>query len=283
MSTAVYLVYGDLHGRVLPAFRLAAVWAREHSVPVAGILQVGDLGYFPDLSRLDKATLRYASDDPMELGVQFVVQPSAEADAVFGEPNVPERLWFTAGNHEDFEALEQCGSRRASNFAVDAYQRVYCIGDGQVTELPGPLRVGALWGVDGDAPIRRQNAPSRGRINARSATQLAYDCFDVLLTHDSPRDALIPNAGSAAIRDIIRTAQPAFAFFGHHRGTGRQVVGEYGKTQVYHLSGLEMRKHGVHAEEASVGVLTWDGETGTFQYLDSAWLRTFTRQNWRHR
>src|SRR5579859_1149322 len=121
IDEAVYLVFGDLHGRVLPAFQLAIAWGRQHSVRVAGILQVGDLGYFPDTSRLDKATARYAARDPMELGVQLVTQPSREADAVFAEPDVPESLWFTAGNHEDFEALESWGSGagRASCFPVD--------------------------------------------------------------------------------------------------------------------------------------------------------------------
>src|SRR5262245_4902644 len=65
-----YLVFGDLHGRVLPAFRLAAAWSREHGTRVEGLLQVGDLGYFPDPCRLDVATLRHALDDPLELGVQ---------------------------------------------------------------------------------------------------------------------------------------------------------------------------------------------------------------------
>ena len=85
MSAQTYLVFGDLHGRILPAFRLATVWAREHATPVAGILQVGDLGYFPDISRLDKATLRHAKDDPTELGAQGIIAPNQLADAVFDD------------------------------------------------------------------------------------------------------------------------------------------------------------------------------------------------------
>ena len=73
MSTATYLVFGDLHGRVLPAFRLALVWQREHEERVAGLLQVGDLGYFPDLGRLDRATRKHARNDDLELGVLQVV------------------------------------------------------------------------------------------------------------------------------------------------------------------------------------------------------------------
>ena len=60
MGPATYLVFGDLHGRVLPAFKLAQAWSREHGVALAGLLQVGDLGYFPEPSRFDKATQRHA-------------------------------------------------------------------------------------------------------------------------------------------------------------------------------------------------------------------------------
>ena len=83
MSQATYLIFGDLHGRVLPAFRLAMAWGREHGVRIDGLLQVGDLGYFPDHTRLDKATIRHAAADPMELGVQLVTAHNREADEVF--------------------------------------------------------------------------------------------------------------------------------------------------------------------------------------------------------
>jgi hypothetical protein len=164
---AIYVVFGDLHGRVLPAFRLAGAWASEHKVRVDGILQVGDLGHFPDPSRLDKATARYAARDPLELGVQLVTQPSPEADAVFSEPDLPDSLWFTASNHEDFDALESCqrgAGARATSFPVDAYLRVHCIGDGLVTTLPGEVRVGALWGV---ARQTRKDLPPRGWISSK--------------------------------------------------------------------------------------------------------------------
>jgi hypothetical protein len=75
MRPATYLVFGDLHGRVLPAFKLAQAWSREHGVPLDGLLQVGDLGYFPEPSRFDKATKRYAEKDSLECGVQRVAQP----------------------------------------------------------------------------------------------------------------------------------------------------------------------------------------------------------------
>lgn len=281
MTETVYLVFGDLHGRVLPAFQLAAAWAREHGVSVAGILQVGDLGYFPDLSRLDKATRRHAADDPLELGVLAVTQFSKEADQILEGEGVPEALWFTAGNHEDHEALASLAHGDA--FSIDAYQRVWCIRDGRVAGLPGPLHVGALWGIDGNAPVRRRSTGAGGRIREESAIRLACGELDVLLTHDGPRNAILLNGGSEEILDVLRAAQPAFAFFGHYKGPGHRIESDFGRTEVYHLAGMELRQSGHQAEEGSVGVLRWAGKGGSFTYVESSWLRTFSRYNWRYR
>ena len=283
MGPATYLVFGDLHGRVLPAFRLAQAWSREHGVALAGLLQVGDLGVFLDPSRFDQATQRHAEKDSREGGMQLVAQPSAEADAVFAEEPGPGALWFTAGNHEDYELLkewERDAGRGADSFVVDAYGKLRCLRDGHVAGLPGGLRVGALWGIDDRAPRARRHIPPRAKISRRGVMALSAAALDVLLTHDSPRDAVLADNGSEEIDAVLRRARPKFAFFGHYHPTGRQVEQDYGGARVYHLSHLELRSR---AEEGSVGVLTWDGAAGEFAYLDPAWLRTVTRHNWKHR
>lgn len=287
MSVVTYLVFGDLHGRILPAFRLARAWAREHGTEVAGLLQVGDLGFFPNVGRMDRATLRHGKEDPLEFGTQLVTEPNRDADDVFcGEELPGADLWFTAGNHEDFEELlhlQKHAGKGANNFVVDHYRRVRCLCNGHVETLPGSLRVGALWGIDSKAPRARTRTPLHARIQDRAAIALACTGCNVLLTHDSPRDAVFLGSGSEEISNIIRSARPAFAFFGHYGGSTRQVEGDFGATRVYHLNGLTLRERGGCAEEGSVGRLTWDGKAGEFSYLPADWLRTFTRHNWRHR
>lgn len=284
MTTSRYLVFGDLHGRILPAFRLACAWALEHNIPLSGILQVGDLGYFPDLARLDKATKRHAEIDPLELGALDVAAPSPSADRVFAEPECPEALWFTAGNHEDFIALkERASASDAVDFAVDAYDRVRCVRDGRVATLTDGLRVAALWGIDDKAPNARRNTPPEARIKDRSATRLSGESFDALLTHEAPRDAVYADAGSEAISALIDLARPAVAFFGHYDSDVRDVHSTRGPTRVYHLHGFELRRHGGCAEPGSVGLLRRDDHGLSFEYLDGGWLKTFTRHNWKHR
>jgi hypothetical protein len=283
MLPATYLVFGDLHDRALPAFRLAQAWSRDNGIALAGLLQVGDLGEFPSRSRCDQAAQSERHKHSLEGGVGLVAQPSQEADMIFGgDPNTP-TMWFTAGNHENYEKLrmkERRSRLQGASFLVDAHAKLRCIRDGQIADLRGGLRVGALWGIDDKAPRALERIPAGGCIRRRSAESLSTARFDVLLAHESPRDAVLVGHGSEAIGQIIRKAQPSFAFFGHYHTTGREIDGDFGTTRVYHLSHLELDSR---AEEASVGVLTWDGSAGDFAYLDPAWLRTVTRHNWRHR
>src|ERR1043165_10079637 len=99
MCPATYLVFGDLHGLVLPAFKLAQAWSREHDVVGTGLLQVGDLGD----SRLERNTKRHTDKGSLTGGVPL---PGEDADDVFSAPSCPETMWFTAGNHEDYDWLQ---------------------------------------------------------------------------------------------------------------------------------------------------------------------------------
>jgi hypothetical protein len=285
---ATFLVFGDLHGRVLPAFALARAWQRDHE-PLAGLLQVGDLGYFPDSTRLDKATKRYAQRDAMELGAQLVIWKNPTADRFFAErPDVPGPMWFVAGNHEDHEMLsDRFGTPGSTDddFPADHrdYGRVRCIVSGGIATLPTGLRVAGVWGIDDEAPGRRRNVNERMRLDPKCAKRLAVRHFDVLLSHESPRDAMILDAGSEYLSFAIEHARPAFAFFGHYHGGGRLHECDFGRTRAYHLEGLEFRGRGGCAEERCVGVLRWHDGAGEFDYVEPRWLRTFTRHNWESR
>ncbi len=280
----VVLVFGDLHGRILPAFRFAAYWAERNGREVTALLQVGDLGYFPDISRMDKATLRHAKDDPLELGALDVATRTDIADRVFDDdPHCPPGLWFTAGNHEDFDELERFAraSGTQSDFAVDAYCRVRGIKDGTVHTFERGPRVAAVWGVDGDGPNARQKLPPRGYIAERAVDRLTTQAFDVLLMHDAPEGAKRIGYGSELLRTLIELAQPRFAFFGHYHGDGELIERDYRRTQVYHLTGFEMRTRDGHPESGSVGVLEWADGDGAFAFVEGGDLKPFTRHNWK--
>src|SRR5262249_34939659 len=152
--------------------------------------------------------------------------PGEDAAAVFADERCPGAMWFTAGNHEDYDllkGLERRSGREADSFAVDAYGKLRCVRDGRVAALPGGLRVGALWGIDDKAPRARERIPPSARISRRGTDALAGSAFDVLLTHESPRDAILAGSGSEDVGAVIRAARPCFAFFGHYHATGRRI------------------------------------------------------------
>ena len=148
--------------------------------------------------------------------------------------------------------------------------------------MPGSLRMGAVWGIDDKAPNARRRTPERGRIRDRSLTALTGTAFDVLISHDGPRDAVLACSGSEGLGSLIAVSRPTFAFFGHYGSRFGRVEVTTGPTQVYQMAGFEMRRGGACAEEGSVGLLNWEDGARTFEYLDGTWLWGFTRHNWRH-
>ncbi|MDQ2744002.1 MAG: hypothetical protein M3Z66_17135, partial [Chloroflexota bacterium] len=70
---------GDLHGRVFRALAVLDRWQRERNQTLDLIIQVGDVGVFPDPTHLDAATRRFAEEDPAELGFSKLLAAQGEA------------------------------------------------------------------------------------------------------------------------------------------------------------------------------------------------------------
>jgi len=66
-TTKYVAVFGDVHGHLRLMFQLCRLWQKEHKIHLDGVLQCGDIGFFPDISRVDSATRQYAKRDPEEL------------------------------------------------------------------------------------------------------------------------------------------------------------------------------------------------------------------------
>ena len=168
---AVFLVFGDLHGRILPAFRFASYWAQRTRRPSRHPASRRP-GVLPRHPRMDRATIRHAKDDPLELGTLDIVDAerprrrgcstTRTARRGCGSPRATTRT-STNSNASPGPAA---GSRTSRSTPTAAF--------GHQGRRRAPfdcgLRVGAIWGVDGDGPTRRKNLPPRGYIQTGRST-----------------------------------------------------------------------------------------------------------------
>ena len=131
-------VVGDLHGLVWEALRLAVRLEEEVGERLAGVLCTGDLGYFPEVERLDRGTRKYAREDPDELGfLARFAHPVPEVTAWLGGlDHSPPALYFVRGNHEDHFALERLDGQGCP-VALDAYGLIHYLPDGAALKLRG--------------------------------------------------------------------------------------------------------------------------------------------------
>ena len=57
---------GDLHGRVLHALALIVTWQKRNGRRFDLLVQVGDMGAFPDMSSLERTANRHFALDPSQ-------------------------------------------------------------------------------------------------------------------------------------------------------------------------------------------------------------------------
>jgi Calcineurin-like phosphoesterase len=280
-------VFADVHGRILLCFTLCARWEQETGEKIDLILQAGDLGAFPDVARLDKATIKHAQNDPTELGfLNDFLHPQPEVAVILGRTTC--NLIFVRGNHEDqlwLDTLEQQAD--APIFPVDAYQRLYCLKTGipyafsRGEETLTVLGIGRIGLPDGaDTPKPKHIQPHElDRLYSLEQPP------DVLLTHDSAKHVIFPGSGMDEIRLILDRYQPGYHFFGHYGGPCLQGTDANGKTSFCKLADLawDQTNRGKVIEPGAMGLLRWENAAEhRFEVIDQPWLKEYNAFTWRY-
>jgi hypothetical protein len=282
-------VFADVHGRILLAFKLVERYQRETGETIDLILQCGDLGIFPDPSRLDKATLRHAMEDATELGfLGDFVEPKAEVEAVLSRVSSP--LLCVRGNHEDHEFLDRLEAATAEPiFPVDPYRRILVLKTGVPysfvvatarLDLLGIGRIGALGEEGKKDRARYIQDHERQRLLA-----CAKEPVDVLLTHDAAKNFVTRGFGMDEIREFLDARAPVYHFYGH---TGKPLDRRRDKNRVswsVKFSDFEWdeRDRGGRLKDGCMGVLHWQSqEKHRLEILHAPWLKEYTRNSWRH-
>ncbi|MGI9516731.1 MAG: metallophosphoesterase family protein [Pirellulaceae bacterium] len=234
-------MFGDTHGHLRLMFQLCRLWQLNNGVHLDGILQAGDLGFFPDISKLDKATKRFARSDPEELGFAeyFAIPQPASSDELLertlnGDPDSLDTIRcnvvFCHGNHEDFQELDSITHGSAFS-PVDKFNRLWFLRSGETTEVAG-VTVAALGGAPEAESVDKNDESVLGpNVSYRAVQRLRKNTCDILLAHGAPigLGGDSDRFGSRLLRQVIETVQPSFNFYAHH--TKPIPAGDIGRTR----------------------------------------------------
>jgi Icc-related predicted phosphoesterase len=280
-------IFADLHGYLRLCFKLCKRWERETGERLDLILQVGDLGAFPDERWLDWPTRRHARRDPEELGfLTYFAHHNAEVETTL--KSLQSNLVFVRGNHEAHKWLDQQEEATPTPlFPVDIYQRVSCLKSGipwtftdqgeQITIL-GIGRIGAHNDQAEQKPSHIQD------YELARARQALAQPIDILLTHDAPRGLIYSESGLHIISEILERQPPCYHFFGHYHGD-----------RCYEFSYLNHVTHGCKLAEphfnmfdpqrtllpASMGILRWSSrKQHSFEIVNAQWFNEYQQATW---
>ncbi|MDO5068147.1 MAG: metallophosphoesterase [Propionibacteriaceae bacterium] len=275
-------VFADIHGKFLLPFKLVHRYQQETGRAVDAILQCGDMGAYPDLDSLDKATQRHARWDRDELGFHD--------DFVTPRPGIAEFLAelgidmiCVRGNHEDHEFLDRLEQRsEEARFPIDAYGRVLVCRSGVRQELRVGQDVLSFVGVGriGDRK-GRDHAPfiqPHERAAMKRLHKLRED-VDVLISHD--QETADPEGyGMVELRELLNHVAFGFHFYGHTGAPFTRGMASNGVTESVKVKELEFTPSGVLPPGCMVILEKTAGQL-SLEVVDQWITNQLTRYTWK--
>ncbi|EZQ10056.1 hypothetical protein CM19_04675 [Candidatus Acidianus copahuensis] len=236
-------VFGDIHGALDEMYKTVKNIEEAFSIEISAVLQVGDMGTFPDLSRLDKATMRFFRQDFSEAGV---------VDYIRGVKTSSHLTIFVRGNHEDFDFL-----KTRKNRFIDPDNMIFHLYGGPI--VLGNVNIAGLGGIETRDSGRKHADNTWMYIDSRELSMIENKKVDILLTHDGPQGYSLSqnlSAGSETILQLIKDLKPRFHFFGHYsRPLPPTLIGKTISAclNLDEINGIEFYK--VPNREATVGLV----------------------------
>jgi Icc-related predicted phosphoesterase len=258
-----------LHGRVFHALGVVVRWQQESGKQLDLIVQVGDLGAWPDPARADEATKRFAQSDPGEFDFSRLLHlGEAERRALVAlRQRLSTPVLFIAGNHEDEAWLEQLETGHTPPILVDPVGLYQYVPDGTVLDVQA-CTIGFAGGEDiSDEAYDGLVALGEG--------------LDILVTHDAPRGVSRGWSGdvqgSERLLRLIETMRPRYHVFGHlHRTIGPVQVANTTCVGLAQLVASVPSNPSQIINPGSLGVL--DTVRNEFHLVQDEWLAEFSRQ-----
>lgn len=292
-------VIGDVHGHLQLALLVAARWQQELGVEFDAVLLAGDVGTFPALDALDKATRRHVESNPCE--VEFPAQwmadpPPSHLDRIFAAVTengcgLHAPIVMVIGNHEGFEYLQGLVPSDIPAEAVPVGDlprvgvagRISLLPNGWRAVTPGGVVVGGLGGID-----RQQRKTKYHEMAYITDDQLSAitggDRVDVLLTHSGPAVTQPFPRGSALLDRVAESRAARVWCHGHSIDRDHDRIAFHRDTAIVPLHGVAFgKRHG--PDDGEPGRDAWchvvlDGEDVTITRERPTFWRDYHRRAW---
>ena len=268
---------GDVHGRVFHALSVLIQWQLRAGTELDRVIQVGDLGAWPEPRRADAATLRYAALDPGEFDFRRLLDAEKGRADELGDVrrHLPGPIWFIRGNHDDSPWLAELTAGATRPVPADPAGLYHCVPDGLVLREQH-VTIAFLGGVETDpASPSSPHEDAWAELCRRRPGQT-----DLLITHEGPLGLATSRRGevrgSRRISKLVKALRPKYHLFGHHH----QMVGPTRAGRTTHIGLNQLVVGGRDTSQqvvqpGSLGVL--DTSLGAFNFVTDGWLADFDR------
>lgn len=275
-------LFSDIHGKILLPFKLVDLYQKETGSKIDFILQCGDMGAYPNIENLDKATIKHAQCDRDELGFHDdFTKINQEIKAFLDELNI--NMICVRGNHEDHDFLDHLEKENSQDslFPIDIYERVFVCKSGFIQKLETENEVLNFVGIGriGDRKGRTEKRfiqdYERKEIKKLLKTK---DTFDVLITHD--KDDSQSGYGMAEIREVLDHVIFHYHFYGHTGEPFKQETDFNGITKSIKIKELEFNESGI-LEKGCMIILTKENGELSIEIVNQKLTNKMTKFNWK--
>lgn len=275
-------IFSDIHGKMLLPFKLVDLYQKETGNKIDFILQCGDMGAYPNIENLDKATIKHAQYDRDELGFHDdFIKTDQKIKLFLDELNI--NMICVRGNHEDHDFLNNLEKENSQNslFPIDVYERVFVCRSGLQQKLETENEVLNFVGIGriGDRKGRSEKRfiqdYERKEIKKLLKTK---DTFDILITHD--KDDSQSGYGMTEIREILDNVIFHYHFYGHTGEAFKQETDFNGITESIKVKELEFNESGI-LEKGCMVILTKENGELSIETVDQKLTNKMTKFNWK--
>ncbi len=275
-------IFSDIHGKFLLPFKLVDLYQKESGEKIDFILQCGDMGCYPFLDRLDKATLKHVKNDRDELGFyDFFTKEILHVKTFLDRLNV--NMICVRGNHEDHRYLNELEEKSTDTmFPIDIYGRVFVCKSGEIQTLKTKDETSKFVGVgrigDRNGSEHEQFIQTYEKQKIKKLIKKNKDTLDILITHDkfgySQR-----GCGMDEIRNLLDNVMFKYHFYGHTGEPFSNELDANGITRSIKIKEAKFGKSGVLGAGVMV-ILEKNGDEINIKIVEQKITNRLSKFNW---